>query len=103
VIVWRVRGKLSGLFCAVLCATVVHSAMHTHMNRPDSCLLVRSTFLWLYCVLHKASAYGSRVGWTPAQRMMMIVCYSLSVLDLAFSIFFVLCMRAFVALDLEIG
>jgi len=33
VIVWRVRGKLSGLFCAVLCATIVHSAMHTHMNR----------------------------------------------------------------------
>jgi len=23
-------GKLSGLFCAVLCATVMHSAMHTH-------------------------------------------------------------------------
>ena len=33
VIVWRVRGKLSGLFCAILCATIVHSAMHTHMNR----------------------------------------------------------------------
>ena len=37
VIVWRVRG----LFCAVLCATIVHSAMHTHMNRPNCCLLVR--------------------------------------------------------------
>ena len=24
------EGKLSGLFCAVLCATIVHSAMHTH-------------------------------------------------------------------------
>ena len=33
VIVWRVRGKLSGLFCAILCATIVHSAMHTHMRR----------------------------------------------------------------------
>jgi len=59
-IVWRVRGKLSGLFCTVLCATVVHSAMHTHMNRPNSCLLVRFSF----------SA--------------VVLCYSLSVLDLAF-------------------
>jgi len=25
--------KLSGLFCAILCATIVHSAMHTHINR----------------------------------------------------------------------
>jgi len=38
VIVWRVRGKLSGLFCAILCATIVHSAMHTHMNRPNRSL-----------------------------------------------------------------
>jgi len=26
-------GKLSGLFCAILCATIVHNAMHTHRNR----------------------------------------------------------------------
>jgi len=32
------KGKLSGLFCAILCATVVHSAMHTHINRPNSSL-----------------------------------------------------------------
>jgi len=39
VIVWRVRGKiiksegkLSSLFCAILGTTIVHSAMHTHMN-----------------------------------------------------------------------
>jgi len=38
VIVWRVRGKLSGLFCAILCATIVHSAMHTYINRPNSSL-----------------------------------------------------------------
>jgi len=38
VIVWRVRGKLSGLFCVVLCATIVHSEMHIHMNRPSSSL-----------------------------------------------------------------
>ena len=39
-IVWRVRGKLSGLFYAVVCAAI----MHTHMNRPNSCLLVRFSF-----------------------------------------------------------
>jgi len=32
------EGKLSGLFCAILCATIVHSAMHIHMNRPNSSL-----------------------------------------------------------------
>jgi len=32
------EGKLSGLFCAILCATVVHSELHTHMNRPNSSL-----------------------------------------------------------------
>ena len=30
------KGKLSGLFCAILYATIVHSAMHTHMNRSNS-------------------------------------------------------------------
>ena len=30
------EGELSGLFCAILCATIVHSAMHTHVNRPNS-------------------------------------------------------------------
>ena len=35
--------KLSGLFCAILCATIVHSAMHTHMNRL--------TVLWIgFCL-----------------------------------------------------
>ena len=43
VIVWRVRGKLSGQFCAILCATIVHGAMHTHMNRL--------TVLWIgFCL-----------------------------------------------------
>jgi len=37
-IVWRVRGKLSGLFCAILCAAIVHSAMHTHINIPNNSL-----------------------------------------------------------------
>ena len=39
---WRLsggqEGKLSGLFCAVLCATIVHSELHTHMNRTNSSL-----------------------------------------------------------------
>jgi len=26
------RGKLSELFCAVLCMTVVHNDMHTHVS-----------------------------------------------------------------------
>jgi len=26
------EGRLSGLFCAVLCATIVHSAMHTYVQ-----------------------------------------------------------------------
>jgi len=26
------------MFCAVLCATIVHSELHTHMNRPNSSL-----------------------------------------------------------------
>jgi len=45
-IVWRVRGKIirSVLCSSLLCATVVYSAMHTHMNRPNSCLLVRFSF-----------------------------------------------------------
>jgi len=39
VIVWMARGKINcGLFCAVLCATVVHCELHTHMNRPNSSL-----------------------------------------------------------------
>ena len=32
------EGKLSGLFCAVLCATIVHYELHTHMNRANSSL-----------------------------------------------------------------
>jgi len=36
-IVWRVRGKII-ILCAILCATIVHSAMHTHMNRPNRSL-----------------------------------------------------------------
>jgi len=47
VIVWRVRGKLSGLFCAILCATIVHSAMHTHTNRRNSSL-DWVLFHWVY-------------------------------------------------------
>jgi len=31
-IVWRIKGNLSELFCAVLCTTVVLNDAHTHMN-----------------------------------------------------------------------
>jgi len=64
-IVWRVRGKLSGLFCAILSATIVHSAMHRHMNRPNSSLdwglshwahftVLRLIFVYFvyHCILH---------------------------------------------------
>jgi len=57
VTVWRVMGKFSGLFCAILCARIVHSAMHTHMNRPNSSLdwvlshWAHFTVLRLICVL----------------------------------------------------
>jgi len=37
------EGKLSGLFCAVLYATIVHNELHTHMNRL--------TVLWIgFCL-----------------------------------------------------
>jgi len=29
----RIRGKITELFCAVLCTVVVHNDMHTHVNR----------------------------------------------------------------------
>ena len=53
------KGKISGLFCAILCATIVHSAMHTHMNRLtvlwiEFCLtgpISLSLDSFLYCVL----------------------------------------------------
>ena len=32
------EGKLSGLFCAELCAKIVHSEMHTHVNGSNSSL-----------------------------------------------------------------
>jgi len=46
------QGRLSGVFCVVLCAIIVHSAMHTHIwtDLTVVCWLVLA-FLWLYCVL----------------------------------------------------
>ena len=55
---------LSGLLCAMLCATIVHSAMHIHMNRPNSSLdwvlshwahftVLRFILYYVYdCILH---------------------------------------------------
>ena len=49
-IVYRVRGKI---IVSVLC-NIVHSAMHTHMNRPNSLLLFRFCFsvVILYVIVH---------------------------------------------------
>jgi len=63
-IVWKVIGKLSGLFCAVFCATVVQSAMDTTYN---SCLLVRFSF------------------------SVVTLCVSLSLLDVALCVIVYLC------------
>ena len=58
VIVWRVRGKIIRY---VLCATIVHSAMHTHMNRRNSSLdwvlshwahFTVLRFIFVYVLLH---------------------------------------------------
>ena len=49
VVGWE-EGRLSALFYAVLCATIVHSTMHTHMNRHNSVCWLDVTFLWLYYV-----------------------------------------------------
>jgi len=58
VIVWRVRGTLSGLFCAILCATIVHSATHTHMNRL--------TVLWIgSCLTGPISQCLGSFLWSP--------------------------------------
>ena len=65
--VWRVRGRVAGLFSAVLCTAIVLSAMRTQMNRPNSCLLLRFGF-----------------------SVVFIVFYNLSLLDIAFGDCFVL-------------
>ena len=78
VIVWRVRGKnIRYVLCNTVCSSCAHdTAVHTHMNRPNTCLLVRFSFF------------------------VAILYYSLSVLDLALWDYFVcyLCMCAFVVL-----
>ena len=69
------EGKLSCLFCAVLCATVVHSELHTHMNRPNSSLnwvlshcahftVLRFIFVYvLFCVWLYITCMCSIVTW----------------------------------------
>ena len=51
-IVWRVRGKIIRSVCAVLCAAIVHWAMHTCIwtDLTVVCWLDLA-FLWLCCVL----------------------------------------------------
>jgi len=45
------------------CVTDMHSAMHTHMNGPNSCLLVRFSFsVVILCVIqfiHLDLAFGN--------------------------------------------
>jgi len=50
-----------GLLCAILCITIVHSAMHTHINRPNSSLhwvlshwahFTVLGFIFVYVLLH---------------------------------------------------
>jgi len=83
-VVWRVRGKIirsvlyrivsnNKLYCAQCNA-------HTHMNRPNGCLLVRFSFSVVYCVLQ-------------------FICVRFSFLGL-FCVIVCLCMCAFVVLDL---
>jgi len=83
-IVWWVRGKISGLFCAVLCATIVHSAMHTHMNRPNSCLVVRFSFsLVILCV----TVYPCRFSISGLFCVIVHLCMCMFVvLDLVFAV-----------------
>ena len=73
--------KLSGLFCAILCATIVHSVMHTHMNRPNSsldlvlshcahftvlrfilCMYVFSVWLYIACMCSIITWWGGPGG-----------------------------------------
>ena len=80
-IVWMVRGKIIKSVLWVLYATIVHSAMHAHMNRSNSCLLVRFPFsLFILCVT-------------------VYLCYIFSFLEL-FCLIVYLCVFAFVVLDL---
>ena len=74
-IVWRAEGKLSGLFYAVLCATIVHNELHTHLNRPNSSLdwvlshwahftVLRFIFVYvLFCVWLYIACMCSIVTW----------------------------------------
>jgi len=50
IVIWRMQeGRLSGLFCVVLCTTHMQSATNTHMNRTNSCFCwFDLVFLWLH-------------------------------------------------------
>ena len=45
IIVWKVKGKIiRSVMCSVVCNNCAQCNAHTHMNRPNSCLLVRFSF-----------------------------------------------------------
>ena len=78
---FRMVGYTTHAKCNNVIICIVHSAMHTHMNRPNSCLLVRFSFSVVIGVLCVT------VCLCQVQLSGIIVCYSL-------------CMCAFVLLDL---
>ena len=56
-IVWRIRGRLSELFCAVLCNTVVHNHMHTDMNSSYRWTALGLGSQECFCVFTSASLF----------------------------------------------
>jgi len=63
-VVWTVRRWCPDYVVEQLCATVVHSAMHTHMNRPNGCLLVRFSFSAVKSLMNQREWFSRVVGIT---------------------------------------
>jgi len=50
-VVWRVKGKnIRSVLYSTVCSSCAQCNAHTHINRPNSCLLDLAS-LWLYCML----------------------------------------------------
>jgi len=47
--VWKIRGKVSKVFCTVL-HTSVHSDMHTHANTHAQFLAVTVSYFESFCI-----------------------------------------------------
>jgi len=60
--VWRQEGRLSELFCFVLCTEAVHSHKHTYMSSSYSSLdLVLSH--WAHFTVHRFTVVLLRARW----------------------------------------